>query len=288
MIPSFIITFREALEAALIFGIIISFLSRTNQTKYNNIVYLGAASGVVGSIIGAFLFNHIAGGFSGSAEQIFEGFTMLIGAVLLTTMILWMMKQKHVAEELEAKVSTEITEAHKLGLFSLVFIAILREGIETVIFLEASSYISEKNTIIGAVLGIVAAIFLGYVVFVGSMKINLKKFFNVTSILLILFAAGLVAHGVHELQEAGIIPTVIEHIWDINPTVNPDGTYSVLHEKGLIGSIFVSLFGYNGNPSLLETLSYFAYLILVFLLWKNIERSYRMGTNLSKKAHTTA
>jgi high-affinity iron transporter len=288
MIPSFIITFREALEAALIFGIIISFLSRTNQTKYNNIVYLGAASGVVGSIIGAFLFNHIAGGFSGSAEQIFEGFTMLIGAVLLTTMILWMMKQKHVAEELEAKVSTEITEAHKLGLFSLVFIAILREGIETVIFLEASSYISEKNTIIGAVLGIVAAIFLGYVVFVGSMKINLKKFFNVTSILLILFAAGLVAHGVHELQEAGIIPTVIEHIWDINPTINPDGTYSVLHEKGLIGSIFVSLFGYNGNPSLLETLSYFAYLILVFLLWKNIERSYRMGTNLSKKAHTTA
>jgi high-affinity iron transporter len=288
MIPSFIITFREALEAALIFGIIISFLSRTNQTKYNNIVYLGAASGVVGSIIGAFLFNHIAGGFSGSAEQIFEGFTMLIGAVLLTTMILWMMKQKHVAEELEAKVSTEITEAHKLGLFSLVFIAILREGIETVIFLEASSYISEKNTIIGAVLGIVAAIFLGYVVFVGSMKINLKKFFNVTSILLILFAAGLVAHGVHELQEAGIIPTVIEHIWDINPTVNPDGTYSVLHEKGLIGSIFVSLFGYNGNPSLLETLSYFAYLILVFLLWKNIERSYRMDTNLSKKAHTTA
>jgi len=288
MIPSFIITFREALEAALIFGIIISFLSRTNQTKYNNIVYLGAASGVVGSIIGAFLFNHIAGGFSGSAEQIFEGFTMLIGAVLLTTMILWMMKQKHVAEELEAKVSTEITEAHKLGLFSLVFIAILREGIETVIFLEASSYISEKNTIIGAVLGIVAAIFLGYVVFVGSMKINLKKFFNVTSILLILFAAGLVAHGVHELQEAGIIPTVIEHIWDINPTVNLDGTYSVLHEKGLIGSIFVSLFGYNGNPSLLETLSYFAYLILVFLLWKNIERSYRMDTNLSKKAHTTA
>jgi high-affinity iron transporter len=154
--------------------------------------------------------------------------------------------------------------------------------------LEASSFVSETNTIIGAVLGIVAAIFLGYLVFVGSMKINLKKFFNVTSILLILFAAGLVAHGVHELQEAGIIPVVIEHIWNINPAVNPDGTYSALHEKGLIGSIFVSLFGYNGNPSLLEALSYFAYLILVFLLWKNIERSYRMDTNLSKKAHTTA
>jgi len=288
MIPSFIITFREALEAALIFGIIIGFLIRTKQTKYNNIVYLGAASGIIGSIIGAFLFNHVAGGFSGRAEQVFEGFTMLIGAVLLTTMILWMMRQKHVAKELEEKVSTEITEAHKLGLFSLVFIAILREGIETVIFLGASSFVSEKNTIIGAALGIVAAALLGYLVFVGSMKINLKKFFNVTSILLILFAAGLVAHGVHELQEAGIFPMVIEHIWDINPAVNTDGTYSVLHEKGLIGSIFVSLFGYNGNPSLLEALSYFAYLILVFLLWKNIEKTYRVDTNLSKKAHNIA
>lgn len=288
MIPSFIITFREALEAALIFGIIISFLSRTDQTKYNNIVYLGATAGIVGSIIGAFLFNHVAGGFSGTAEQIFEGFTMLIGAVLLTTMILWMMKQKHVAKELEEKVSTEITEAHKLGLFFLVFIAILREGVETVIFLEASSFVSGENTIIGAVLGIVAAISLGYAVFVGSMKIKLKKFFNVTSILLILFAAGLVAHGVHELQEAGIIPIVVEHIWDVNPAVNPNGSYSVLHEKGLIGSIFVSLFGYNGNPSLLEASSYLAYLTFVFLLWKKIERSYQTDANLSKKAHITA
>jgi high-affinity iron transporter len=288
MISSFIITFRETLEAALIFGIIISFLIRTKQTKYNNIVYIGAASGIIGSIIGAFLFNHFAGGFSGKAEQIFEGFTMLIGAVLLTTMILWMMRQKQVAKEIEEKVATEITESHKLGLFSLVFIAILREGIETVIFLGASSFVSENNTIIGAVLGIVAAIFLGYLLFVGSMKINLKKFFNVTSILLILFAAGLVAHGVHELQEAGLIPILIEHIWDINPAVNLDGTYYALHERGLIGSIFVSLFGYNGNPSLLEALSYFAYLILVFLLWKNIEKAYRMDTNLSKKAQNTA
>lgn len=108
MIPSFIITIREGIEAALIVGIILSFLLRTNQTKYNNIVYLGVSSGVVGSVIGAFLFNHIAGGFSGKAEQIFEGFTMLIGAVLLTTMILWRMKQKQVAKELEEKVSVAL------------------------------------------------------------------------------------------------------------------------------------------------------------------------------------
>lgn len=288
MIPGFIITFREALEAALIVGIILSFLVRTNQTKYNNVVYLGVVSGMIGSVIGAFLFNRIAGGFSGRAEEIFEGFTMLIGAVLLTTMILWMMKQKHVAKEIEEKVSTRIVEAHRFGLFLLVFVAVLREGIETVIFLGATSFVSDKYTMIGAISGLVAAILLGYAIFVGSMKINLKRFFNVTSLLLILFAAGLVAHGVHELQEAGIVPTVVEHVWDLNPAAVPGGGYPVWHEKGWGGSILASLFGYNGNPSLLEVLSYFAYLILVFWLWKQMERSHQSDTVLGRNAQTSA
>jgi len=267
MIPSFIITFREALEAALIVGVILSYLVRTKQTEYNNVVYMGVLSGIVTSIIGALLFVRLAGGFTGRAEQIFEGTTMLIGALLLTTMILWMMKQRHIALELELRVKTELTENHRLGLFLLMFVAVLREGIETVIFLGAASFVSSSNSLIGASAGIVAAILLGYAIFVGSMKINLKRFFNMTGILLILFAAGLVAYGVHELQEAKIIPTWVEHLWDINPSVNPDGTYPLLHENGYGGSILKGLFGYNGNPSLLEVLSYVTYLGLVLILW---------------------
>ena len=267
MIPSFIVTFREALEAALIVGIILSYLVRTKQTEYNNVVYMGVLSGIVASIIGALLFVRLAGGFTGRAEQIFEGTTMLIGALLLTTMILWMMKQRHIALELELRVKTELTENHRLGLFLLMFVAVLREGIETVIFLGAASFVSSSNSLIGASAGIVAAILLGYAIFVGSMKINLKRFFNMTGILLILFAAGLVAYGVHELQEAKIIPTWVEHLWDINPSVNPDGTYPLLHENGYGGSILKGLFGYNGNPSLLEVLSYVTYLGLVLILW---------------------
>jgi high-affinity iron transporter len=267
MIPSFIITFREALEAALIVGIILSYLVRTKQTEYSNVVYMGVLSGIVASIIGALLFVRLAGGFTGRAEQIFEGSTMLIGALLLTTMILWMMKQRHIALELELRVKTELTENHRLGLFLLMFVAVLREGIETVIFLGAASFVSSSNSLIGASAGIVAAILLGYAIFVGSMKINLKRFFNITGILLILFAAGLVAYGVHELQEAKIIPTWVEHLWDINPSVNPDGTYPLLHENGYGGSILKGLFGYNGNPSLLEVLSYVTYLGLVLILW---------------------
>jgi len=267
MIPSFIITFREALEAALIVGVILSYLVRTKQTEYNNVVYMGVLSGIVASIIGALLFVRLAGGFTGRAEQIFEGTTMLIGALLLTTMILWMMKQRHIALELELRVKTELTENHRLGLFLLMFVAVLREGIETVIFLGAASFVSSSNSLIGASAGIVAAILLGYAIFVGSMKIDLKRFFNMTGILLVLFAAGLVAYGVHELQEAKIIPTWVEHLWDINPSVNPDGTYPLLHENGYVGSILKGLFGYNGNPSLLEVLSYVTYLGLVLILW---------------------
>ena len=283
MIPSFIITFRETLEAALVVGIVLSYLYRVKQTKHNNVVYAGIFSGLVASIIGAVLFTKLAGGFTGRAEEIFEGITMLIGALLLTTMILWMMKQKHIARELENRVATELTETHKFGLFSLVFVAILREGIETVIFLRAAILVSTGNTMIGSLAGVIAAILLGYAIFLGSMKINLKRFFNITSILLILFAAGLVAHGVHELQEAKVVPTVIEHIWNINPPANLDSSYPILHEKGHVGSILKSLFGYNGNPSLIEVLSYLLYITLVIGLWSNIEKNKRADIHLMKE-----
>jgi high-affinity iron transporter len=270
MIPSFIITFRETLEAALVIGIVLSYLLKVNQTRYRTVVYSGTACGIIASILGAILFLKLAGGFSGSTEKIFEGITMLIGAGLLTTMILWMMKQKHITAELENRVAYELTKTHVLGLFSLVFVAILREGIETVIFLKAASSVSTGNSMMGAILGIFVAILLSYGLFIGAKRINIKLFFNITSLLLILFAAGLVAHGIHELQEARIIPIVVEHIWDINPSVLSEGQYPALHEKGVIGGIFKSLFGYNGNPSLIELFSYIAYIILVWQLWRKI------------------
>src|SRR3989338_6549922 len=276
MISSFIITFRETLEAALIVGIILAYLIKTNREKYNNIVYLGVISAIVASIIGAFLFNTLAGGFEGKAEEIFEGIALLFAAFLITFMILWMMKQKHIVLELHKKVDVELKEQHKAGLFFIVFISVLREGIETVIFLGAASFVAAGNSAVGAGLGIVAAVILGYFIFVASKKVNIKKFFNITSVLLILFAAGLVAHGVHEFEEAGIIPVGVEHVWDINPLQNPDGSYPALHENGAIGSILKGLLGYNGNPSLIEVLSYFAYIILIIILWKNIERIHKV------------
>jgi len=277
MLSSFIITFRETLEAALIVGIVLAYLAKTKRTKYNNIVYIGIAAAVAASIIGALLFNSLAGGFEGRAEEIFEGISMLFAAFLITFMILWMMKQKHIIIELHRKVDTEIKEQHKAGLFLVIFISVLREGIETVIFLGAASFAATADSnVIGAASGMIAAVILGYLLFVIGERIDIKKFFNATSVLLILFAAGLMAHGIHELQEASVLPLTIEHVWDINPAVRADGSYPILHEKGVIGSILGDLFGYNGNPSLLEVISYFAYIILILALWKNIERIHKV------------
>jgi len=128
----------------------------------------------------------------------------------------------------------------------------VREGIELALFLTAAAFALQGGAIwVGAVLGLGAAVLLGYLVFSTTRRLDLRRFFQVTGVLLLLFAAGLVAHGVHEFNEAGWIPAVIEHVWDINPYLN---------EKSAPGEILKALFGYNGNPSLTEVLAYLAYL----------------------------
>jgi high-affinity iron transporter len=211
-------------------------------------------------------FQLLAGGFSGRSEEIFEGITMLVGAFLLTTLIVWIIRKSAQAKDLEHKVEKSISGTRRAGLFLLILLAVLREGIESVIFLSAARFVSEENNLLGAGLGLVAAVVLGLLLFRGALRINLRSFFTITNILLILFAAGLVAGGVHELQEAGVIPVVLEHVWDINPNVIGDG-YPLLHENGLFGSIAKGLFGYNGNPSLIEIVVYLAYLTGTLSIW---------------------
>jgi len=267
MIESFLVTSRETLEASLVVGIVLAYLNKTNNQNYKKTVYYGIAFGILASIFSAVVFTVFAGGFEGRAEEIFEGTTMLIGAFLLTTMILWMMQQRHIAREIEGKVEKHLMGSQPLfshlGIFMLIFIAIIREGIETVIFLNAINYASGIN-FIGGTLGIIAAIIAGYLFFISTRKINLKKLFNISSILLILFAAGLVAHGIHEFEEAGAVSGIVSPLFDINP---------ILNEKGLVGSFLKGLFGYNGNPSLLEVIGYVSYLGLIFYLYKRIGSS---------------
>ncbi len=272
MIESFLVTSRETLEASLVIGIVLAYLNKTNNQTYKKTVYYAVLFGIIASILTAFSFTLLAGDFEGIGEKIFEGFTMLIGAFLLSTMILWMMQQRHISQEIHGKVEKHLMNVQPLfshmGIFMLIFIAIIREGIETVIFLNALNYASGIN-FIGGTLGIVAAIFAGYMFFVGTKKINLKKLFNVSSILLILFAAGLVAHGIHEFQQANLLPLAAP-LFDIS---------NVLSESSLVGSFLKGMFGYNSAPSLLEIIAYGAYFLGIFYVYRRINVSKFAASN---------
>jgi len=256
-----LLTTREGLEASLIVGIVLAYLAKTDNRDRFRVIWAGTAAAILVSIItGAALFFTI-GELEGRSEQIFEGAAMLSAVVVLTWMVFWMRKQaRHIKGELEARLASAVAAGSAIGLASVVFFAVLREGWETALFLFAISESSSPvSTSIGAVVGLVISISLGIALYMGSRRLNLRQFFTATGILLIVFAAGLLAHATHEFEEAGLLPQTIEHVWNTNAIVSEDSS---------AGNFLKTLFGYNGNPSLLEVLVWWAYLgaTLVFFL----------------------
>jgi len=256
MFPSYILSLREGLEAALIIGIVLGALRQVRRPELKPALWTGVVAAIlVSTAVGVALFD-LGVSLEGKAEQIFEGTAMLIAAGVLTWMIFWMMNQSHdLKSELEAGVRQAASGTNSRALFALAFFAVVREGIELALFLTAAAFSSNApQTILGASLGLGTAVLLGWSLFATTARLDLRRFFQVTGVLLILFAAGLVAHGVHEFNEAGWIPTVIEHVWDLNP---------ILDENSTFGQIIKALFGYNGNPSLTEVLAYLVFVVAV-------------------------
>ncbi len=264
MLASFLLALREGLEAALIVGIVLAALRKLNRTHLSSAVWNGVVAAVGFSTLAGLGLNWLGAEFEGRAEEIFEGITMVLAAGLLTWMIVWMRRQSvGMQKELEQGVANATAgQENRWALFWLAFLAVGREGLELVLFLAAVQMTSDAfQTVTGALFGLTASFALGTVLFVSSKRMSLRTFFNVTNVLLVLFAAGLLAHGVHEFNEAGIIPPVIEHVWDVNP---------ILNEKGTIGQLLTAIFGYNGNPALTEILAYVAYFVGASALWKKL------------------
>lgn len=264
MLTSFLITIREALEAALIIGIIAAYVAKLGRKDLNRYINAGIISALIASAVVAFVFKLVYGEFQGTTEQLFEGVASLTASVVLTYMIFWMTQNsKQIKGEIQEKIELSISKNQMIGIAFLSFIAVFREGVETVLFLGTLAIKSPVDTIAGFIIGLTAVIVLSIIMFKGIYRLDLNRFFKYTSVLLILFSAGLVATGVHEFNEAGIIPEGIEHVWDINPPQNPDGSYPALHENGLVGGSLKAILGYNGNPSLTEVLAYAGYWIII-------------------------
>jgi high-affinity iron transporter len=256
MITAYLISFREALEAALIVTIIIAYLRKIGKREYSRYLYLGTGLAVLASLILGWGVITIYGSLSKNAERIFEGVASISATVVLTYMIIWMAKNAtSIKGELQSKVDVAVTTGQVVGIATLAFVSVFREGVETVLFLTTLAFTDPSGTIIGTILGLGTVLVLSYLMLKGVYRMNLQKFFKYTSVLLIVFAAGLFGYGVHELIEAGLLPAIVDQVWNINP---PDVTH-LLHEKGAIGSILKALVGYDGNPELLRVIAYLGY-----------------------------
>ncbi len=205
MFASFLVTFRESLEAALIVGVVGAFLKQSRAERLYPVAYFGVLAAVAASLLCAFLFRGLEEAVFERYEPVFEGATMILAAAFLSYMILWLYRQRHYAAVLHEKLSQGVT-ASKPALFGLVFFAVLREGIETVLFLNALRF-EGAFTLSAGLFGILAAVAMGALLFVWEVKLPLKLFFRLSGVFLIFFAGSLLAEGVGELTEAAVLPS---------------------------------------------------------------------------------
>jgi high-affinity iron transporter len=253
-----VVMLREGLEAALIVAIVLAYLKRLGRERDFRTVWAGTAIAVLVSVaVGSIVFAAV-GELEGRAEQLTEGIIAFTAAGVLTWMIFWMGRQARMIKgDLQAKVDAAVRTGSALALAGIAFIAVLREGIESALFM-LSTTVGEKSSsgaFVGGLIGTSIAAGIGYLVYRGSRKVNLRVFFRVTGVLIILFAAGLVSKGLHEFQELGSLGTISEHLFDVSSVsaLDPDTSTT--------GEFLKGLFGWSPNPSLEMLAAYFAYLI---------------------------
>lgn len=228
MLEAFIVTLREGVEAALIVGITLAYLAKIGRNDLRKAVYAALAAAFVGSIGMAIVISRLS-----LNEDVFEGWVMLLAAVFVVTMVIFMMKTgRKMKGEIEGKIGLlarlGTDKDAWIGLFFFVFLMVLREGAETVLMLAGVTLnSSELMSFLGTLLGILAAIAFGVMFVKGTVRINLQKFFKVTTAILFLVALQLVVAGLHELSESGVIPSSKAEMAIVGPIVSNEWFFFV-------------------------------------------------------------
>ena len=254
MLAQFILTLREGLEAALIIAIVAAYLRKIGKSALHKYIWLGSALAVVASAILSIIFWIFYGFAESFAGLWFEAAAMFTATAVLTYMIFWMAENaQRMKSALQEKVDVAISSGQLFGISAVAFTSVLREGVETILFLSAAAAISFIDTVAGAALGLFVAAVVAVFLIRGTVKLDWRKFFLYTSVLLLLFASGITMHGTKVLQELGVLPPIIEHLYDMS---------SMLPEDGLLGSILHVFIGYHDMPSLLMLLVQITYLVV--------------------------
>jgi high-affinity iron transporter len=258
-ISAFLLTLREGTEMALVVGIVLAYLSQVGARAAGRWVWLGVAAATAVSLGFLALLNALDKEFAGATEQIFEGGTMLLAAGFLTWMILWMSRNsRSLKGELQRGVNAALQRGGAAwGLFLLVFFAVVREGVELALLLFAAP---GEGKLLGGLAGIAGAIGIGVLIYAFGRRVDLRTFFKVTTILLVVFAAGLVSHAAHEFAEAGLLAGIEGPVlWS---------TKSFLPESDGVGAVLRSLFGYADSPHVIEVVAYVGYFVVAWLLFR--------------------
>lgn len=263
---SLLITLREGLEIALVLAILISYLVKSNRRTEIADVWRGTALAAAVCVIGGIAFHIFVGEFTGKAEQFIEGTIAIVAASVLTWMIFWMRNHaRDMGTQLRAQIDAATT--HK-ALITIAFVAVLREGLETVLFLLSAetTNASGSSVVVGGIIGLVIAAVLGRLVYLGGNKIKLSTFFNITGALLILFAAGLFGKFFHEYRELLGFESgwLFESTWTI---------FSGVWARGTFYDFMKGFFGWSSDPENIRVIAYFAYLVPVAALYARTTKS---------------
>jgi high-affinity iron transporter len=260
VVPAFLITLREGLEAALIVGIVAAYLVRIGRRDALPRVWLGVAAAVAISVVAGIAVVATVGRLPLVLQETIEGLAAVLAVIVLTWMLFWMRRQGRAMKgELERGVDVALAGGSVLALAGLAFVSVAREGLETVLFMAAILSATGVGILpfAGAVAGLVVAAVTGYAFFALGVRVDLRRFFTMTGVLLTFVAAGLCAFAVGEFAEAGFF-------------VNTGGTWDLgglVPETSPLGSVLSGLFGYRAAPTPLEVFAYLAYLIPVLTLF---------------------
>jgi high-affinity iron transporter len=260
VLANFLIGLREGLEAALVVGILIAYVVKIGRRDVLPRIWLGVALAVVLSLGLGCVLTFGAYGLSFTAQELIGGLLSIIATGFVTWMIFWMLRTaRGLSKELRAEVDSHLAGAG-WGLVLVAFLAVGREGIETALFIWAAVQASGTTTLplIGASIGIVVAVVLGYLVYRGVVSINLSRFFSYTGVFLIVVAGGVLAYGVHDLQEAGFLPGLNTLAFDVSAAVPPSSWY---------GTLLKGVFNFSPATTVLEAIAWVAYVVPVMTLF---------------------
>ncbi|MGN0063000.1 MAG: iron uptake transporter permease EfeU [Nocardioides sp.] len=271
MLANYLIGLREGLEAALVVSILVAYLVKTDRRHLLPRIWLGVAIAAGVALAFGFALFYGPRGLTFEAQEAIGGILSIVAVGLVTWMIFWMAKaSRSLSGELRGQID-DAAEGSWWGLVLVAMLAVGREGLETALFLWSTTEAATRESgatwqpLLGAAAGLATAVVLGWLIYRGAISINLSKFFAWTGGFLIIVAAGVLAYGVHDLQEAGILPGLHTLAWDVSEAIPPSSWY---------GTLLKGIFNFSPATTVLEAVAWVLYVVpVMFLFVRGIRRS---------------